>query len=75
MRKDLLHFLLTVKEERVMYSMISNMNKEDLITLFQYLSYTSWDIQERWHTVYERLMDFHSQQQPINGLPPDQPSS
>lgn len=56
MRQDLLYFLMSVEDEQVIRSLINNMNREDLSTLFHYLSYTSPDKLERWQSIYESIM-------------------
>lgn len=56
MRQDLLYFLMSVEDEQVIRSLMNNMNREDLSTLFYYLSYTSPDKLERWQSIYESIM-------------------
>ncbi|MBW7475402.1 hypothetical protein K0T92_11640 [Paenibacillus oenotherae] len=53
MRQDLLYFLMSVDDDQVIRSMMYNMNREDLTTLFHHLSYASPDQLERWQLIYE----------------------
>ncbi|CAH1208821.1 hypothetical protein PAECIP111893_02910 [Paenibacillus plantiphilus] len=56
MRQDLLYFLMSLEDEHVISSLMNNMNREDLSTLFHYLSYASPESLERWQSVYEKIM-------------------
>ncbi|WP_161784697.1 hypothetical protein [Halalkalibacter okhensis] len=55
MRYELITFLTKTKDEKVILTMIKNMDRNSLMTLFHYLSFTDAKTKERWLTAYDKL--------------------
>lgn len=56
MRKEIIHFLQNVKDEEVMTSFLRNLNKNDLLMLFDYLNFTSVETKNRWNATYIKML-------------------
>lgn len=40
-----------------MFFLIGNMKFDDILILFDYLKFTSEEVEARWHHAYEHLLD------------------
>jgi hypothetical protein len=56
MRLEILEVLLTVDNEKKMMAILSNGNKKELITIFEYLKFTPLEVQKRWQEALVKLL-------------------
>lgn len=57
MRYDLIHFLQDTKDEGVIAFIFSNLKKDGLHELFNYLQFCDEETQDKWQQIYANLVN------------------